>query len=269
VDFLRVLSVHRRAAIFVDFFVVKGEQAMYSRRFVLVIAFVSSLFGASFGVFGATAGGGIEPSTFGRNLIFLGLAGTGSIVFDSTCVLDPPIAPPDQCVLIQPAAGKTNFDFEDLGSIYIPGGSTVSIIWPEMTYIINYELNNTTGVPQASAMFHAHTIITIESAELNDPTLVDPVTGLPYNGKIVTIFPVAEGTDRSLAVAERIQKGMRFSATGIGAFNHEFFVGANIPEKVIKRMFAKPMTVRVGISGNIKLVDTGLISIGFRLMGDQ
>jgi hypothetical protein len=109
----------------------------------------------------------------------------------------------------------------------------------------------------------------LESAELNDPTLVDPVTGLPYNGKIVTIFPVAEGTSRSLAVAERIQKGMRFSATGIGAFNHEFFVGANIPEKVIKRMFANPMTVRVGISGNIQLVDTGLIAIGFRLMGDQ
>jgi hypothetical protein len=242
---------------------------MYSRRFVLVIAFVASLFGASLGAFGATPGGGIEPSTFGRNLIFLGLAQVGAITFDGTCVLDPPIAPPDQCVIIQPAPGQTTFDFEDLGSIYIPGGSTASIIWPEMTYIINYELNNTTGVPQANAIFRAHTIITIESAELNDPALVDPVTGLPYNGKIVTIFPFAEGTSRTLAIAERIQKSMRFSATGIGAFNHEFFVGANIPAKVIKRMFANPMTVRVGAAGKIQLVDTGLISIGFRLMGDQ
>lgn len=138
-----------------------------------------------------------------------------------------------------------------------------------MTYIINYQLNNTTRVPQANAIFRAHTIITIESAVLNDPTLVDPITGLPYNGKIVTTFPFAEGTNRSLAIDERIQKGMRFSAAGIGTFDTEFFVSMNIPAKVVKRLFAKPMTVRVGVAGNIKLVDTGLIAIGLRLMGDQ
>ena len=62
---------------------------------------------------------------------------------------------------------------------------------------------------------------------------------------------------------------MRFSGAGFGAFNHELFVGENVPAKVITRMLANPMTVRVGISGNIKLVDTGLISIGFRRLGDQ
>src|SRR6202158_615969 len=95
---------------------------MVSRRVLFVVAFVSSLLCASFGAFGQKAppGGGIEPSTFGRNLIFLGLSGPTSIIFDSTCVFAPPdaVIPPDQCVVIQPTPGPTTFHFEDLGSIY-------------------------------------------------------------------------------------------------------------------------------------------------------
>jgi len=103
--------------------------------------------------------GGLEPTTFGGRMIFLGL-GVATIISDATCVFAPQDAPPPdtRCVAIPPAPSAITSDFQDIGSIYLPKGSARSIVWPTLTYNIDYQFNNTTGAPSAASIAWTRTL---------------------------------------------------------------------------------------------------------------
>lgn len=211
--------------------------------------------------------GGYDPISFGGKMVFLGL-GIANIITDGTCVFAPEDAPaPDtRCLVLQPAPAQTNGDFQDIGSIYIPGGSAKSILWPTLTYNIDYQFNNTTDSPQRG-IYRLQTFITIESDVLKDPALIDPVSGLPYNGKMGGLF-APHLIDRTLAVGERIREHTRFSGVGINGFNAASYF-ADLPEKVIKKLFEGPITIRYGLRLRLQNVDFTSVLFGLRITGDQ
>jgi len=211
--------------------------------------------------------GGMEPTTFGGRMVFLGL-GIASIISDETCVFAPQDAlPPDtRCVVIPPAPSGTTSDFQDIGSIYLPKGSARSIIWPTVIYNIDYQFNNTTSAPQRG-IYRLDTYITIESDALMDPTLIDSATGLPYNGKAGGFF-APHLIDRTLSVGERIHEHTRYSGVGINAFNTDGFF-ADLPARVVKDLFEGPITIRYGLRINLQNVDRTNVVFGLRLTGDK
>jgi hypothetical protein len=63
---------------------------------------------------------------------------------------------------------------------------------------------------QANARYNARAVITIENEVLDDPTLIDPNTGLPYGGKMT--LPLSTYSEsRSIAAGEREQKSLFLS----------------------------------------------------------
>jgi hypothetical protein len=217
-----------------------------------------------------------DPDSFGHNMIFLGNSGTGTVFFDRSCA-DPTLtAPPNQCVIVPSAdpGGPTSFSFPDLGSITIPARSTKTIIWPVFILNTNYTLNNTNGSP-LPGVFRTFFIFTIESDVLKDPSLIDPNSGLPYNGRLTTSFRNAYGERRLLASGEFDSKFLRAANTGLGGFSTSFLEdpgGQNLPAKVVRALFASPMTIRIGLEGNVRLIDPdsgSSIGVGLRLFGDR
>jgi hypothetical protein len=210
-------------------------------------------------------------------MLFLGQTGTMSVFFDRSCA-DPTLtAPPNQCVIVPSAdpGGPTFFSFPDLGSITIPARSTKTIIWPVFLLNTNYTLRNTNGSP-LPGIFRTFIDVTIESDVLKNPSLIDPNSGLPYNGRLTTSFKNVYGEARLLAPGEFDSKFLRATSTGVGAFTTSFLEdpgGQNLPGGVVKALFASPMTIRIGLEGFVRLIDPdsgSLISfVALRLLGDK
>ena len=127
-----------------------------------------------------TTPGGGDPDSFRRSLTYLGQTSTPFVYFDQAC--DPEAFPaPQLCVqvpTITDFSPPVGFEFDNLASIVIPGGSTHSTIWPLMTT----KFDVTFVDPAANGAVHAtlmvNVIITMESSVLNDPTIIDPSTRL-------------------------------------------------------------------------------------------
>jgi len=218
-----------------------------------------------------------DPDSFGHHMIFLGLSGTGSVYFDRTCADPTKTTPPNQCVIVPSAdpGGPTFFSFPDLGSIAIPARSSKSIIWPVFIFNTNYTLNNTNGSP-LPGVFRTFVIVTIESDVLKDPSLIDPNSGLPYNGRLTNTFKNAYGEGRLLAPGEFDSKFLRAASAGNAAFSTSILEdpgGQNLPAKVVRALFANPMIIRIGLEGNVRLIDPDSASsisfVGLRLFGDR
>jgi hypothetical protein len=210
-------------------------------------------------------------------MIFLGQSGTASVYFDRSCA-DPTLTtPPNQCVIVPSAdpGGVTSFSFPDLGSISIPARSTKTIIWPVFVLNTNYTLSNTNGSP-LPGIFRTWIDFTIESDVLKDPSLIDPNSGLPYNGRLATNFKDVYGEARSLAPGEFDSKFLRAGSTGLGAFSTSLLEdpgSQNLPANVVRELFASPMTIRFGLEGFVRLIDpdshSAVTFVGVRLFGDK
>jgi len=218
-----------------------------------------------------------DPDSFGHNVIFLGQSGTASVFFDRSCA-DPALTtPPNRCVIVPSVdpGGSTSFSFPDLGSIAIPARSTKTIIWPVFVLNTNYTLKNTSGT-SLPGVFRTFIDVTIESDVLKDPSLIDPNSGLPYNGRLTNALKNVYGEERSFAPGEFDSKFLRANSSGLGAFSTALLEdpgSQNLPAKVVKALFASPMIIRIGVEGNVRLMDpdsgSSIAFVGLRLFGDR
>ena len=129
-----------------------------------------------------------DPDSFGRNAQFLGFASAGVVLIDPTC--DPAdigvLGPDDRCITVaDPSVPVPATTFNDIGRITIPGKSADNIIYAIANNTLSYDVFN----PNANSVQGRLTYvpsITIESVALNDPSLINPNTGLPFNGSFTT-----------------------------------------------------------------------------------
>jgi hypothetical protein len=109
--------------------------------------------------------------------------------------------------------------------------------------------------------------ISIESSALNDPSLINPRTGQPFNGKV-------EGTYQWLFDQRSIEPGAGFGVTNRMPFEANILTRKGLTSSLglsatrAALVFARPMTVRISLTGN--LVGTGRANfhMNARLMGD-
>ena len=209
--------------------------------------------------------GGVEPSTFGHTVIYLGVL-TASIVFDPTCGPGTYI-PPQLCVVLQAAPGETDFSFPNLASMVIPANSTKNTLLPSMTRALTYDLLNTTTSDQTGGVGLA-TTITIISPVLNLPTVINPNTGQPYDGTYAITFSDTR-TARLMSPGEEYVDHSRITSEPIQGFDVEALLASNLPANVVQALFAHPMTIQVGLSGKATLMDSGGVNFGARFFGDN
>lgn len=211
-------------------------------------------------------GGGVEPEPFARPVTHLGMTKLVAFQFvpaGSAC--DDP--QPEVCLVMSPSPTATPFELPNVTSIVIPAGSTHSIVWPMFHHNVGYVFNNDTGVSQVANFLFAIDL-TLESAALLDPTLINPDTGQPFNGSYLVRFNGAEQTNRPISPGERVLQRRRLDSSGNQFFDYQFLQSLGLSDKVIKQIFKGQITLHLGIRGNAKLVDTAGGNFSMRLFGD-
>src|SRR5690606_23855512 len=135
-----------------------------------------------------------------RSIVHLGAAATEFMYMKSDCTEE--LAAGLKCTVIQPAPALTEFQHDDLVSIRIPGRSAHSLLCFDITPLIDVGFENTMGSPLTNALFSGYAILTIKSRVLNDPSLIRPWTGQPYNGEMT--IPTVQYSERlELGAGER------------------------------------------------------------------
>ncbi len=217
--------------------------------------------------------GGADTDSFGRNVQYEGLLQSGTVSLLADCTPapgDPAPGPDDRCVVLNPAPGSTSFDLPDIGRLTIPGRSAHSLLCHWLTPIAYYTFQNSTGVLQPNATFRLLPYVIVESSVLSDPSLIDPTTGLPFNGQIETGFAATYQDSQSLDPGHSATR--RFSETRvcIGGFLSKQGLMQNygLTEAQATAVFRHDITLRFGLRGNAAMVDSGMVIYGLRVVGD-
>jgi len=218
------------------------------------------------------APGGGDTDSFGRNVQFDGLVQSGYVYFQADCTPDPanPLGPNDRCVTLNPAPGTTTFDLPDIGQLTIPGKSVHSLMCHWLTPLASYSFANPTGVFQPNARFRLSPNVVVENPVLNDPSLIDPTTGLPFNGKLLTGFAATYQDAQSLDVNQSASRTFSETRVCIAGFisKQNLIQGYGLTDAQAKEFFKKDTTLHFGLRGNLALVDNGYVTYGLRVVGD-
>lgn len=206
-----------------------------------------------------------DSDSFGRNLRWLGLADM-AVELTDTC---PGTDPDAGCQVLNPAPAFTPFAFEDLGRITLPGKSTQSLLCYWFSPVLTVRYANPTPNPVLARLRYSPTL-TIENPVLATPGLIDPTTGLPFDGKLLTGMTSSEMFEVPLAPGVAYTERTRDSAVCIAGFLSRKSLADTygLSDAQIKEFFKKPTTVRMNISGSAQYVESASLYFGLRIIGD-
>jgi hypothetical protein len=213
-----------------------------------------------------------DAGSFGHAALYMG-ADSGFITLAPVCDPEPAPVPPEtandfQCFTLNPAPAPTHFEAEDICRIKLPKKATKTIIYPALNFFINYQLRNTTGVDQPLALFAFTATLTIESDALLDPSIIDPQTTLPANGKLVNQFTYVYRDDRRMEDGDRQRQRMTLVRVGNAGINKAQLISQGLSPAVVDALFDSAMTIRMSVSGDARLTTDANITGNMRLFGD-
>jgi hypothetical protein len=128
-----------------------------------------------------------EPDSFGHRATYLGFAQTIRLVFQATCAGVPSTS---RCVHIDPKPDLTLYTDRGLAQIRLRANASNSLLCFDLSRNFTVRFRNTSAMPQP-ALFTDRALITIDNQVLDDPSLIDPDTRLPYNGRMPLILPLS------------------------------------------------------------------------------
>jgi hypothetical protein len=212
-----------------------------------------------------------DANSFGKKVEWIGILQTGTvfIVGPGGCAgLTPSLGPDDRCVEHTPGT-LTVVDEKDLGRITLPKKSTETLICHWATPVASFRLQNTDVAPVAGE-FSTFANYRFESKVLDDPSLINPITGLPFGGYIDVQVPL-HTESLTLAPGAFKQQAPRATRTCIGgAISMANLVSAyGLSEKLAKRFFDESITIRGGVWVRANHVTNARVLIGTRFTGDH
>lgn len=206
-----------------------------------------------------------EPDSFGHRATYLGFAQTIRLAFQGACAGVPPTS---RCVHIDPKPDLTLYADRDLAQIRLPANASNSLLCFDLSRNFTLRFHNTSAMPQP-ALFSDRALITIDNPVLDDPSLIDPDTGIPYNGRMPLILPLS--SDSHVIDAGRVEvRTEGVSRACIDGFaSKQRLRLRGFTEKQADAFFAAPMTVSFGVELRLTSVELLSYSYGVRLYGDD
>ncbi|NQD36554.1 hypothetical protein HPT27_05920 [Permianibacter sp. IMCC34836] len=210
-----------------------------------------------------------DPASFGMHAVWLGVAQTQSVLLRDDCTGTDPTY--ERCIKLNPQPASTTFDEKKLASLYIPAGSSLSLLCQWVTPFWNYQFHNLTGVNQPNARITLTPYITIYNDVLNDPAAIDPSTGLPYGGEFTYSISMTHAESRSLMAGERQMQRLNYSRVCIGGIvsAQNLIDMFGLPQYLADQFLQKDTTILFHLRGSAALVDDASLMYGVRIMGDQ
>ena len=208
-----------------------------------------------------------DVDSFGRALVWLGVD-QGNIELSSSCPPDDG-DPTTNCVSLNAAPASTSFDLDDIAHVTLPGKSAKSLLCHWFSPYLTASYLNPTAGDVVGLLTYSPTL-TIESEVLDDPALIDPTTGLPFDGRLTTSMTSSEYFETPLAAGQALDQRWRDSAVCIAGFltRSALIDRYGLSEDLAKQVFKKPITIRLNVSGTVQYVDSGSLIFGLRIVGD-
>lgn len=203
-----------------------------------------------------------DVESFGHAALYMGAA-SGDFSLRSSCAVGA-----TNCTQLNPSPASTSFTATDNLRIKLPKKATRTIIYPALNFFVNYELENHTGVFQSSGRFTFRASIDVESDALLDPSIIDPATSLPANGKLVGLFSYNFADDRAMQIQDRQRQQITLVRVGNAGINKAALVAQGLSQATVDALFASAMTLRMNVTGDSQLCDTASVTTNMRLFGD-
>jgi hypothetical protein len=242
------------------------------RLSILASIFVASSIAAAAHAAGPAAADVGDADSFGRNVHFIGTSQSGAVTVTSdasNCPPPDPSLPDDRCLVVNPAPAQTVATFNDIGRIKLPAKATNSLLCHAVTPFFFWHASNPTGSP-ASTTFAATVSFTIENQLLDDPSLIDPTTGLPFGGKLDVGLTGLTGDTHTLQPGDsetRRHVSTKFCLGGLVSKDALVFT-YGLSAAQADDFFRKPMTVHLNLTLRTLLVDDATAFYAVRLFGD-
>jgi hypothetical protein len=213
-----------------------------------------------------------DADSFGRNVQYLGLAQTGFVSLQADCTPlpgDPPLGPDDRCVTLTPIPGTTTTAANDIGRIKLPAHSTKSLICFAVTALPLWSFFNSTPAT-TNGTFRFAPGFRIESDALGNPALIDPNTGLPFNGAIDLPLGSMLIDNPTLAAGEHALHRQTFTRHCIAGLisKRSLRETYGLSDPVINDFFHKAITIRLNLTVSARTVDQASVLYGVRFYGD-
>lgn len=208
-----------------------------------------------------------DVDSFGRALVWLGVA-QGDIDLSAACPPDDG-DPTTHCADLNPAPALTSFAFDDIAHLTLPGKSANSLLCYWFSPLLSVDYFNPGAASDVGLLSYSPTL-TVESEVLDDPALVDPTTGAPFDGKLTTSMTSSEHFEVPLSPGQQQFERSRDSAVCIaGLLSKRALVDTyGLTDAQAKQVFKKPITIRLNVSGSARLVDEANLVFGLRIVGD-
>lgn len=207
-----------------------------------------------------------DADSFGRNLRWLGLT-DAQVELSNDC--SPFTDPSVGCQVLAPAGGLTSFSFENLGHVKLPKKAATSLLCYWLSPVLNVSYGNPTAAPVVAQLNYLPTL-TVENSVLDDPSLIDPSTGLPFGGRMITGMTASERLQVPLPPGLHLTERSRDSAVCIAGFlsRKALIEGSGLSPAQADEFFKRETTVRLNVSGSARYVDGASLYFGLRIVGD-
>lgn len=208
-----------------------------------------------------------DVDSFGRNVRWLGLT-SAFVTLQPSC--PKPTSPDQYCEKIDPTPGAyTVFTFNDAARIQLPKYATNSLLCYWFSPVLTLSYQNPTAA-RVTGRFRYNPTLTIENPVLSDPSLIDPTTGAPFGGQLLTSMTSSERFEESLEPGVSLNERTRDSTVCMAGFiSHKSLVQMyGLTPSQADDFFASPTTVRLNISGSAQYVSNASLVAGLRVVGD-
>lgn len=204
-----------------------------------------------------------DADSFGRAVNWLGLAAE-SVELQGDCT-----GVSGNCQTLSPAPGFTSFSFTDIAHITLPAKSAHSLLCYWFSPLLTISYSNPTASPVVARLNYAPSV-TVENPVLNDPSLIDPSTGMPFGGQLLTGMTSSEHFEVPLPAGLSITERSRDSAVCIAGLVSQSSLVQNwgLSEAQAKDFFKHKTTLRLNIDGSAQYVDNASLYFGLRIVGD-
>jgi len=208
-----------------------------------------------------------DPDSFGRDVTYLGLGSIPPFYLQPDCTDE--IAAGLQCQVRLPAPSFSEFSIAEGDSIQLPARASNSLLCFAITPSVNRRFQNDLTF-NTQAVLTTRALISIESPVLENPNLINPDTGLPFNGRIAFNF-VTNNENRSIAPGDfDSQVTVLTRSCQAALISKRVLIGTyGLTQAQANSFFNNRITVRLGMSGAARMVESLIHGYGMRLYGDR